>query len=73
MIGFALIMIVLLYAFYIFGISFIVWMAIDAGKQDKFLWLVLILAVPFIGAIVYFFTEKEGNYWKIPEIGGKKK
>jgi hypothetical protein len=50
---------------YIFSIAFIVWMVIDSGKQDKFWWLVFIIGIPFVGAVIYFFVEKKGDYAKI--------
>lgn len=46
---------------------FIVWMAMDAGKNGRFLWLLAILGVPFIGSIVYFFVEKKHDYMRLPE------
>lgn len=52
---------------YILAISFVMWMAIDAGKQDKFWWMVLVFALPVIGAIVYYFTEKKHEYVKMPK------
>ena len=47
------------------GISFILWMAVDAAKTDKYWWIVLIVGVPLIGAIIYFFVEKKHEYAKI--------
>lgn len=63
----------LLMVLFVFVSSFVVWMTVDAAKQDKFWWLVLIVGIPFIGAVVYFFVEKEGEYAKIPEIHEEKK
>ena len=52
---------------YILGISFMVWMLVDSAKQDKFWWVVIIVALPLIGAIVYYFVEKEHEYAKLPK------
>lgn len=51
---------------YIVLISFTLWMAIDAGKQDRFWWLTLVLGLPVIGPAVYYFTEKKHDYAKAP-------
>lgn len=56
----------LTYTLYIMVLSFILWMAVDAGKNDKFWWMVVIVGVPGIGAAVYFFVEKKGDYFKLP-------
>lgn len=53
-------------ACYIIMIAFTVWMLIDAGKQDRFWWLALIIGVPVIGAAVYYFTEKKHEYRQVP-------
>lgn len=50
---------------YILVISFTVWMAIDAGKQDRFWWLTLIIGMPVIGPAAYYFTEKKHQYAKV--------
>lgn len=50
---------------YVLVASFILWMAVDAAKQDRFWWLVCILGIPIIGAAVYYFTEKKHEYAKI--------
>lgn len=55
-------------AIYIFSIAFTLWMAIDAGKQDKFWWLLLIIGIPLVGAVIYYFVEKKGDYAKMPKI-----
>lgn len=72
MIFFALLFTLLLsafvYAFYIVLISFTLWMAIDAGKQDRFWWLLLVIGVPIIGPAVYFFTEKKHEYKRAPHM-----
>jgi len=52
----------LLYVAYIFLFAFILWMAVDASKQDKFWWVVLILGMPIVGATVYYFVEKHKDY-----------
>lgn len=49
----------------VLALSFILWMAVDAAKGDKYLWVVLILGLPVIGALIYFFVEKEGDYMKL--------
>jgi uncharacterized membrane protein YeiB len=53
------------YLMYVFAISFMLWMLVDAAKQDKFWWLVFMVAVPVIGSIVYFFVERQHDYAKI--------
>jgi predicted membrane channel-forming protein YqfA (hemolysin III family) len=58
---------------YVIAISFIMWMAIDAGKNDKFWWIVLIIGLPLVGAILYYFTEKKHDYAKIPEVKNSSK
>jgi ABC-type nickel/cobalt efflux system permease component RcnA len=52
------------YGAFIIVLSFMTWMAVDAGKQDRFWWVVMILGVPFIGGAVYYFTEKKHEYAK---------
>ena len=47
---------------YILALSFTVWMIVDAAKQDKFWWLVFTISLPFVGALIYFFAEKEHLY-----------
>lgn len=54
------------YSAYIMIISFIVWMAVDAGKQDRFWWIVLIVGIPIIGAVAYYYTEKKHEYAMLP-------
>ena len=54
------------FAVYILVAAFVLWMLVDAGKQDKFWWVVIILGLPVVGAIGYFFLEKERDYAKIP-------
>ena len=53
---------VIVFACYVLVISFSVWMAIDAGKQDRFWWLTIIIGIPIIGAGAYYFTEKKHEY-----------
>lgn len=50
---------------FLLALSFILWMAVDAAKGDKYWWMVLILGVPLVGSIVYFFVEKKHDYFKI--------
>lgn len=52
-------------ACYLITISFTIWMMIDAGKQDRFWWLTLIVGIPVIGAAVYYFSEKKHEYVKV--------
>lgn len=59
-------MTVVVYCAYILIISFTLWMAIDAGKQDRFWWLTLIIGIPVIGSAAYFFTEKKHVYAEAP-------
>lgn len=54
----------IVYTSYIILLAFILWMAIDAGKQDRFWWVVFIIGVPIIGCVVYFYTEKKHEYVK---------
>jgi hypothetical protein len=56
---------VLFLAFYIIALSFMLWMAVDAGKHDRFWWIVLIIALPLVGAVAYFVTEKKHLYKKV--------
>ena len=58
-------------AAYILGLSFIAWMAVDAAKHDRFWWLVVIIALPLVGAIVYFFIEKKKMYFKVEKVEKK--
>lgn len=50
---------------YAFVITFTVWMIVDAAKHDKFWWLFLTIALPFVGAVIYYFTEKKKLYEKV--------
>lgn len=54
----------LIYGSYILVISFTVWMAVDAAKQDRFWWTTLVIGLPVIGAAAYYFTEKKHEYAK---------
>jgi ABC-type nickel/cobalt efflux system permease component RcnA len=45
-------------------IAFTLWMVVDAAKQDRFWWVLLIVAIPFVGSALYFFTEKKHEYAK---------
>lgn len=51
--------------FYVISFAFIIWMIIDSGKQDKFWWLFLIIALPLLGAVIYYFVEKREDYLKV--------
>jgi peptidoglycan/LPS O-acetylase OafA/YrhL len=57
-----------LYACYVAIFSFTFWMAIDAGKADRFLWIVIIVGVPIIGPATYFFVEKKREYKRITKM-----
>ncbi len=50
---------------YVIAAAFILWMLVDAAKQDNFWWLVIILGIPIIGAIMYYFLEKKRDYVKV--------
>lgn len=50
------------YMFYVIAFAFLVWMAVDAAKQDKFWWLVIVVGLPVLGSIVYYFVEKKKDY-----------
>ncbi len=51
----------------LFGLSFVLWMAVDAAKGDKYWWIVFILGFPLVGGAVYYFVEKKHDYAKLPE------
>lgn len=55
----------IIYSVYVFLIAFILWMVVDASKQDRYWWVVLIIGVPIIGAVLYYLTEKKHEYVKI--------
>ena len=55
---------VIMYGAIIIVFSFSAWMCVDAAKQDRFWWIVIILGVPIIGPAVYYFTEKKHDYAK---------
>lgn len=55
---------IITYGAFIVVFSFMAWMAVDAGKQDRFWWVVMIIGVPFVGSAVYYFTEKKHEYAK---------
>lgn len=63
---FAFLLSVFVYALYMFAIAFTLWMAVDAGKQDRFWWLLLVVSVPVIGPLVYFFVQKKHEYKRAP-------
>lgn len=52
----------IVYGAYIIIIAFTLWMAIDAAKQDRFWWIVIIIGIPCIGSVVYYYTEKKHEY-----------
>ena len=56
------VVLVVVYLCYIIPASFIIWMAVDAAKQDKFFWLIIIVGLPLIGSLVYYFVEKKKDY-----------
>jgi len=56
----------IVYSAYIIAIGFTIWMAVDAAKQDRFWWVVLIIGVPIIGSAAYYYTEKKHEYAKAP-------
>ncbi len=55
-----------IYLVTMFVVAFTMWMLVDASKQDRFWWVLLIVAVPVVGALVYYFTEKKHEYAKVP-------
>ena len=59
---FGVLLTVFVYALYMLVIAFTLWMAVDAGKQDRFWWIILIVGVPVVGPLVYYFTEKKHEY-----------
>ncbi|MEN9552012.1 MAG: hypothetical protein RI935_389 [Candidatus Parcubacteria bacterium] len=61
------------YACYVLAIAFTLWMVVDAAKMDRFLWVVLIVGVPVIGPVVYFFVEKKKEYKRVPKLFAEKK
>ncbi len=63
----SIILIGVVFFLYAILLAFLIWMIVDAAKQDKFWWIVLIFGLPILGAIIYYFTEKKHDYVKIPE------
>jgi uncharacterized membrane protein YeiB len=63
---FGLLFSVFVYVLYILAIAFTLWMVVDASKQDRFWWVVLIVGVPLVGPCTYFFVEKKHEYAKVP-------
>ena len=53
---------IITYGAFIIVWSFMVWMAVDAAKQDRFWWVAIIFGVPVVGVVVYYFTEKKHEY-----------
>ena len=56
----------LIYAAYLLFFAFTLWMAVDAAKQDRFWWVVIVLGIPVAGSLAYYFTEKKHEYAKAP-------
>ena len=54
----------IVYGAYLLFFSFTLWMVVDAAKQDRFWWVVLILGIPVVGSAAYYFTEKKHEYVK---------
>ena len=52
-------------AFYILAIAFMFWMAVDAAKHDRFWWIVIIIALPLVGAVAYYAVERKHLYKKM--------
>ncbi|MDQ5962477.1 MAG: hypothetical protein QG653_284 [Patescibacteria group bacterium] len=50
------------FVFYVVAFSFLFWMAVDAAKQDKIFWLLIIVGLPLVGSIIYYFVEKKKDY-----------
>lgn len=46
---------------------FILWAAVDALRNGRIWWFVIIVGMPIVGATVYFFVEKKHDYLKIRE------
>ena len=63
---FGALMTLIVYTAYILVISFVLWMTVDAAKQDRYWWVILIIGVPLVGAAVYYFTEKKHVYAEAP-------
>lgn len=40
-------------------------MAVDAAMRDKYLWIVLIVGLPLIGALIYLIVEKRYVYHRV--------
>jgi len=57
---------IIIYSAYIIVIGFTLWMAVDAAKQDRFWWVVLVIGVPIVGSVAYYYTEKKHEYAKAP-------
>ena len=52
-------------AFYVLVLAFMFWMAVDSAKHDRFWWLVIIIALPLVGAVMYYAVERKHLYKKI--------
>lgn len=67
---FGMLLAAFMYIAYVLVASFFLWMIIDAAKSDKYVWLLFMVALPVVGALVYFFVEKKHEYRKVnPETG----
>lgn len=51
-------------AFYVLVLAFMFWMAVDSAKHDRFWWIVIIIALPFVGALAYYAVERKHLYKK---------
>jgi hypothetical protein len=59
---FSLLIVVLILFVYVSIISFMIWMVVDAAKNDKILWVLIIVGLPVVGSIIYYFTEKKEDW-----------
>lgn len=69
---FGFLVIMLTYFVYVIGLSLMIWMIVDAAKSDKYWWVAIMVALPLIGSLIYFFVEKEHDYEKIPRLKSNK-
>lgn len=63
---FTLLITMVIYMAWMLVIAFTIWMVVDAAKQDRFWWVLIVIGIPFIGPAAYFFTEKKHEYAKAP-------
>jgi len=52
-------------AFYILVLAFMFWMMVDSAKHDRFWWIVIIIALPLVGALIYYAVERKHLYKKM--------